>query len=459
MAIDPILKALADVNPNLPLEPNDPRFVDLDQVRGFALRDRVSRLLGAEETRDGFAKIAVAGHRGSGKSTELNRVFDELEKKGYEVLLAEVNKNLDPNEISFSDVMRLIVQLIDDRFGAAIGSHPHLAEAFRVVLRWFQEVTKSHSTEIQNAKTFGLNAALGGKFGVEGGMDAGTPLAKGSLKVKSDLGELVAAVGIVRRSEGKERTEIKETLERYTGELVENVNALLRAIAVVTTPGKKVVFILDGVDKYEPAMVNDTFFRHAELIQSLECHLLFAIHSSLLYDPADEVPDQSFKTLALPMLPVYLQETRKPNEEVVPTLMEAVFLRVPRSLFVDPEISARKVVLLSGGCWRDMLRLLEEALLGADDRITSKDIERARDLVAQTFQRLLGDGEDYDILANTHRNHQLPTGSRARHLLRHRCVLGYNGKGWYDIHPLIETYPPVVKAIQNASKIQTPIQQ
>ena len=73
------------------------------------LRHQVSRLRGAVETRDGFAKIAVAGHRDSGKSTELNRVFDELEQKGYEVLLAEVNKNLDPNEISISDVVRLIV--------------------------------------------------------------------------------------------------------------------------------------------------------------------------------------------------------------------------------------------------------------------------------------------------------------------------------------------------------------
>src|SRR5438105_3975660 len=114
---DLILKAISDCNPNQPLEPNDPRFVNLDDIRGFELRKRILRLLRAAETGQQFAKIAVAGHRGTGKSTELNRTQEELKNNGYLTLWASVNENLDPRDISFSDVMRLIVLMIDDRFG------------------------------------------------------------------------------------------------------------------------------------------------------------------------------------------------------------------------------------------------------------------------------------------------------------------------------------------------------
>src|SRR5687768_2944559 len=94
-----ILKAIADCNPNLPLEPNDERFVNVDDIRGFALRQRVLRLLRAAETGGQFGKVAVVGHRGSGKSTELNRTQEELKQHGYETLWASVNENLDPRDI------------------------------------------------------------------------------------------------------------------------------------------------------------------------------------------------------------------------------------------------------------------------------------------------------------------------------------------------------------------------
>src|ERR1039458_5633587 len=124
MTQDPILRALNNCNPNQPLEPDDPRFVDLDDIRGLALREYLSKLLRAADSDERFEKVAVAGHRGSGKSTELNRAQAELVENSYVTLWASVNENLDPKEISFSDIIRLIVQLIDDRFGQETLHHP-----------------------------------------------------------------------------------------------------------------------------------------------------------------------------------------------------------------------------------------------------------------------------------------------------------------------------------------------
>ena len=160
---DLIREALADCNPNLPLEPGDPRYVDLDDLRGVPLRKSSLKTLRAADTRQLYAKIAVAGHRDSGKSTEISRAQKDLVKPGYLTLWASVNENLDPNDISFSDVMRLIILLIDDRFGAQADQQASVRQAFDVVRDWFRQVTKTFSTEIADARELGLEGGLGGR--------------------------------------------------------------------------------------------------------------------------------------------------------------------------------------------------------------------------------------------------------------------------------------------------------
>ena len=77
----------------------------------MALRKYLSKLLRAADADHRYAKVAVAGNRGAGKSTELNRAQAELQANGYETLWASVNENLDPREISFSDIVRLVCNL------------------------------------------------------------------------------------------------------------------------------------------------------------------------------------------------------------------------------------------------------------------------------------------------------------------------------------------------------------
>src|ERR1017187_3972781 len=360
MSPDLILRALANCNPNEALEPTDPRFVDLDDIRGQALRKYLLKLLRAADSVEHYEKVAVAGNRGSGKSTELSRAETELHENGYETLWASVNENLDPKEISFSDIIRLIVQLIDDRFGQETARYPQVKEAFDSVYTWFQEVTKTFAEQINSAKELGLGAGIGGAASVEVGGEAGAnvgAVAKGSLKFKTDLGKLSAAISVIRRSEGSERTEIRETLERYNNQLVLNLNSLLRAVTEVCCPRKSLVIILDNVDKYEPGVVNLAFLRNADLFREIDSHLVFTIQSSLLHNPVEDAVDQCFRTFVLPMLPIFIKNTRNLDSNVVERVRQAVYKRAPQELFVDVG-TVDDVIKASGGCWRDLLRLL-----------------------------------------------------------------------------------------------------
>ena len=451
MQPDPLLKALSDVDPNMPLEPGDPRFEDFDAIRGIELRGRISKLLKAAEIGDKFAKIVVAGHRGSGKSTELNRVCKDLEDKGYIVLWASVNLNLDPKDISFSDVMRLLVLLIDDRFGPEIEKDPSLKQAFETVQAWFREVTSKEVREIDKASSNSFDIAIGGKTEAELEGEIGPSFFKGKAKARTELGKLMAGISILRRSNSNKRTEIKETLERYSNELVSNVNSLLRAIPQAS----RTVFILDNVDKYDAKIVNDIFFENADLFRDLDSHFIFTVQSSLLFKPVDHVPDQAFETLRLPMLPIFQHGSREPNPPVVQHLQDAIEKRVPRSLFADFDSATKKAIHLSGGCWRDLLRILHGALLDANAVIEMKDIESAIARVAQTYTGLIRDQEDLKILAEVHATKNLLSNEKSLYLLHHLCVLAYNGKNWYDIHPLLEDYDPVKKAILEAKAVKS----
>ena len=458
MSADPILTALANCNPNDPLKPGDPRFVDLDDIRGIALRKYLLKLLRAADTQEGFARVAVAGHRGSGKSTELNRAQAELENQGYVWLWASVNEILDPKEISFSDVIRLIVQLIDDQFGQETARHPNLQAAFSVVQNWFQEVTKTYTDQIDSAKKLGLQAQVGGGIDVEVGGEAGAnagAVAKGGLKFKTELGRLSAAISVLRSSGSSERTEIRETLERYNSQLVENVNSLLRAVNAVCCPGKPLVVVLDNVDKYEPEVVNRAFLRNADLFRELESHLIFTVQSSLLHSPVEDTVEQSFTTVPLFMLPIFQTHTRTLDRNVIERIRAAVYRRVPQDLFAGGDVVIEELIRASGGCWRDLLRLLQASLLKADARIGPDDVKAAVQQVAQTYQRLLRSNEDLSILAEVHVKHRVLSDERTRYLLHHLCLLSYNGEGWYDIHPLLENYAPVQEAIAAARQVAT----
>ncbi len=455
---DPILQALASCEPNVALEPEDPRFVDLDSIRGQALRKYLLKLCRAADTKKEFVKVAVAGHRGAGKSTELNRAQKELVVAGYETLWASVNENLDPSDISFSDVVRLIISLIDGYYGHAANEGTQLKEAFDGVLNWFRVVTKTYETQIDHAKDFGLQFGVGGTAGIEASGEAGTnALAKGGLKFKTDLGKMSAALSVLRRSETKERTEIRDTLEQYKNQLIANLNLLFHAVQKCCCSGRTLVVILDNVDKYEPEVVNRTFLRHASLFQEMQCHLVFTIQSSLLHSPVEDAVEHCYTSFVIPSVPVFQTNSRLPNPDIIEKMRQAVYRRVPQHLFQGGDDVVDQLILSSGGCWRDLLRLLQEALLAADDRITSKEVKQATDKVGQTYRRLIADPRDLKILAETRVKHTVLSDERTRYLLFHLCILGYNGEGWYDVHPLLDNYGPVQEAIKEMRRLQSPI--
>ena len=71
MPVTTVSEAIRVFRPNEPLKPGDPRYQDFSSIRGMALNERIGRLLESYSPNDEYVHVALSGHRGSGKSTEL----------------------------------------------------------------------------------------------------------------------------------------------------------------------------------------------------------------------------------------------------------------------------------------------------------------------------------------------------------------------------------------------------
>lgn len=412
-----IIEAIGRCNPDEPLNPGDPRWCDFDPARGTNLHDRIARRLRGAEAERKFSHIAVAGHRGCGKSTELARVMDQARSEGYLPLYAVVNEQADPNEIGFGDLFLLMLRLLDDAFECDPKLKSLPEKTIRSVTDWFLEVTHIEQKEVERVMGFSGDVALG---------------------VDSPLGKLLSGLSLLRKTTGKQRDEIKQSVEKYPDQLRDNLNILLSDARRISAPAypRGIIFILDNLDRYPPDMVSDAVLTNADLLNDIAAHTIFVLPISLLYNPPGETVEDRYEPETLPMLPVYKRgNPNLPHEAGIQALLQAIYLRVDASLFATPAM-AERIAHLSGGCPRDLLRLLKEALLESDRQIDDRAVTRAASLVRGEMARKLTLNH-YDLLAGTHLSTTINPNEEGRFLLYRRAALEYDADRWIGVHPLL----------------------
>jgi len=412
-----LIEAIGRCNPDEPLTPGDPRWCNFDPARGTNLHDRIARRLRGAEAEKKFSHIALAGHRGCGKSTELARVMDSARAEGYLPLYAVVNEQADPNEIGFGDLFLLMLRLLDEAFANEPGLKPLPLKSVKIVTDWFQEVTRVEEKEVERIIAFSGEAALGGN----------TP-----------LGKLLSGLSLLRKTTGSQREQVKEAVEKYPDQLRQNLNLLLgeaRKIAAKAYP-RGLIFILDNLDRYPPEMVSDAVLTNADLLTDIAAHTIFVLPISLLYNPPGETVEDRYEPETLPMLPVYPRgNSYAIQEKSIQSLLNAIYLRVDKSLFADSSIAVR-LAHLSGGCPRDLLRLLKESLLESNQAIDERAVNRAASLVRGEMARKLT-LRHYALLARTHLENAINPDEDGRFLLYRRAALEYEAERWIGVHPLL----------------------
>ena len=211
------------------------------------------------------------------------------------------------------------------------------------------------------------------------------------------------------------------------------------------------LFILDNLDRYTPEQIDTAVLKHAELYNSVDAHIIFVVPISLLYNPPGETVEDRFQTDNLPMLPVFQRAfPHDLNADTCAEIVAAVHRRVEPGLFATTA-SVDDMARLSGGCPRDLLRLLQEALLETtDERVAPASVQRAANRVRSEFARKLTYSQ-YTVLAQAHLDGSIDPNETGRFLLFRRAALEYvddAGESWIGVHPLLWDAPEFKAALE-----------
>jgi hypothetical protein len=439
----------------LPLQPGDPRYLDLTPGHGSKAMTKLRRTLAAAASdgvsgdEDGrFLKIVFTGHRGCGKTTELLRVERDFADRFFPVHLT-----LDGNlykDLDYSLMLLWLAHGLAEKF--AKDGMPLPEDLIEAVGRWFATSTNIDLQRIEASASAAGTASLGGGIGV---------LSFGL--------RLLAQVKSEARGSAERRTQISTTLQRYAGDLIDKVNSLLteaQAILARNRRPSRLLIVQDNLDRLDREAAKALFIGNGDILKQLQADVVFTAPVSLALAPA-AIFTVFAHTFNLPMIKLATRD----GVEYQPGL-ETLRLLVARRVDLDRLFQAPDVVLIlcraSGGSVRDLMRLLlgaaENAAIAGLDRIDADSAHRAIADLRVEFQGLLRPERYYfPRLAAIHRSRSdgclstsIPDGKTAEddrrclsELLLNGSVLEYNGDdSWFDVHPVVQTLKAFTRALE-----------
>ena len=358
-------------------------------------------------------KILFTGHRGSGKSTELNKLTSVLGDKFLTVQFS-VRSVLDPLDVTYTDLLlsmaiRLFRQVTDQRLlrrhqRALIGD-----ALLDDVYRWFtQEIVLEKIIEPQ------VDASLSANFNL--------------LFVK--LEGKVSTEAVTRRT-------IRERLEHRLSELIIKMDQVVAEVQ--RHAGRRVLIIVEDIDKLDLEAAKDLFLRHATSLKAPQAHIIYTFPVALRYDNDWTQINNSFSNrFILPNIRLRNFDGT-PNAEGAAVMQQLVLNRMDASLILSDALDL--AVNMSGGLPFTLVRLIQNAALFARTQgksvIDRFSLEEAVTEIRSDFQVMLEPGH-YLTLRQYSQTRWLENEEAVREVLHNLSLLEYaNDRRWCDVHPIV----------------------
>ena len=368
----------------------------------------------------------LLGHTGCGKSTELNKMATDLQKKGYMISTIKCGVDLDLFNPVFSDLLILMGETLlgtAKKVGCKL-SH-HLEE--RLISYWTTEITE----------TSGSSRAA--NLLVESGIKAGTPtfLAKildVFVQVKDDL-----------RFATETRDEYRRKITNRTSEWL----SMIKEIADIITEklcGMQPTLIFEDLDKIvDLDKAYEIFSNHATALTAIPFPVIYTFPIALSYDPRFASLEGYYKTKILPMIKLEtVGGIKYPDyRDGVDLILRIIKKRADLSLFEDNVLLT--LILKTGGSLRDLFSCINTAATitfrRKSESISMDDADVALKEVKSLLTRRI-DQKNYEFLADIYKgNHQkIENKPMLLEMLRANAVLEYNSTRWHNTHPLVAEF-------------------
>ncbi len=413
------------VRPEIALEADDPRYVDLSPGRGDEHPvAQIRRRITVSRPPDYHCSL-LTGHRGSGKSTELHRLQAALEQDGFLVVYVDVREMLDLGDVEYLDVLLAIAQALDAsarRHGIKLSEN-----LLQAVSDWFISEEIITREEVHESERM---------LGTDYEVGLQVPLLA---RITATLTGKIQAGSVNRRL-------VRQKVEPKLEELLHNLRLLVDNVRErAKGKYKGPVIIVDSLDKMnlkvvdkEQGLTNHAllFVEHAEQLRSLPCHIVYTFPVSLLNDRNLNNVYDGVNMLPMVKVSTPEQEPWAPGRELLYNVVERRV--VVDAIFEQPDLVYR-LIAASGGVVRDLMHLL---LFAADrtpleGKIGELEVQKAINKLVRLYDHLIHE-DDLPLLLQVSRDVYTGMSNALARLMYNRLVLPYvNGENWRDLHPAV----------------------
>lgn len=430
---DAITRLVRACAPNEPVGPDDPRYVNCDDVRGENLARLYERTLRRADPERPEVRV-FAGHRGVGKTSELQRLKRFLEKPKHEgdrpflVLYSDVSRSLDLNDLDFPDLLVF------------------LAAELQRQLREAKIPGYSAPSEYLQRLWSDFKGLLGSDVSL-GGAEVEVPYGKLALELKN---------------RPSARSELRQAIERQSTSLLFGLNDLLgeATVRLRESGHEGLVLIVDGLDKLTYRELDHSgtstherlFIQRSEQLASLQTHVVYTVPISLIYSPEFAQLEQTFGGHQVPVPMIRLHEKDDPEPEgETPGLAKLRQILEARSRHAgvdfeeifDEEKTCRRLCEMTGGHPRHLMMFLQAAANEVDELPITRDaVEKAVRNYANSLFREVPDAfwphlRKFDVPQS-----DIPKDETHQQMLFYLHVFEYmNGEPWYEVNPVLRILP------------------
>lgn len=363
----------------------------------------------------------LMGHRGCGKSTELNHMSKHLQDDGYPVRTIDCAADLDLNSPVFED---LLILMGDALLSIADDCGCELDSTLRKLLETYWDEVERDWEDISSG-------AL--ETGVK--VEAKTPTLLRVLRLS------VAMKGILKYNEQR-RTVYRQHISRRLSEWTQAMNQIADAISE-KLEGRQPIVIFEELDKLQPNEAWGVFYDHARTLSAFRFPVIYTFPIALFYDAKFHALESHFKAWNFPMIKVAKLEGGR-NEAGFAAIRALLRLRADvDALLADGVLDL--MIEKTGGSLRDLFAVITEAALlakwGDHAKIEAEDARYALVTLQSKLTRWI-EKKHYAFLADIAQGNreQIEDKEMLLEMLQGGIVLEYNGTRWYSVHPLVEDF-------------------